>query len=99
METLLSSVPELWAHVRETVDRRERAPGHLVLTSPLQLKADLGRAERLGSRAVFLQLGPLTRSERAGKGTPGPWSELFKTRDEKWGSVVEWGTAVSSRWE
>ena len=91
--------PELWTHVREAVDRRERAPGQLVLTSPLQLQADLGRAERLGSRAVFLQLGPLTRRERAGQGTPGPWSELFKTRDEKWGSVVEWGTGGRADWE
>ena len=46
-------------------------------------------SETLAGRATYVNLWPLCRRERLGRGTPGVWSDLLATPVADWPGVVE----------
>jgi len=70
--------PGLLLAIKRRVDRK-REPGQFLLTGSSNL-ALLGRvSESLAGRAVYKMLGPMTCSEKAGRGACGPWSILAES--------------------
>lgn len=96
--------PDLLLAVKAAVDREaQRVPGHFVLTGSANLLMMKQVADSLAGRAVYLQLGPLTRDEQRGDGGTGRWTELLANPADQWHDLLlavrrepqDWRAAVT----
>ena len=82
--------PDLLVGVKRAVDNdRPRRSGRFVLTGSANLLMMRRVSESLAGRATYVNLWPLTRRERLGRGGPGIWSALLSTPVSEWPGVVE----------
>jgi predicted AAA+ superfamily ATPase len=72
--------PNLLHAVKQAVDA-DRAPGRFLLTGSANLLMMRRISESLAGRAVYLDLWPMTESEKKGRPHPGPWSALVAAQD------------------
>jgi len=72
--------PDLLRAVKRAVDERRRA-GRFLLTGSANLLLMRRVSETLAGRAIYLRLCGFTEAEKAGSGTPAPWSELLAAAD------------------
>jgi len=89
--------PNLLVAIKRAVDEH-RAPGRFVLTGSADLLLMKQVSESLAGRAVHFTLGPMTRRERLGLGTCGPWSTMFQSRPEEWRDVLAAEEAPRDDW-
>lgn len=75
--------PELLLAIKRDVDEQRR-PGRFLLTGSANLLLMERISESLAGRAVYLTLWPLTRRERLGLGTSGPWTAFFEEEPPRW---------------
>lgn len=68
--------PELLRAIKREVDG-DRRPGRYLLTGSANLLMMRRVSESLAGRAVYLHLGPMTESEKAGRGGSAPWAALL----------------------
>lgn len=94
--------PDLLLALKREVDRdRPRRPGRFVLTGSANLLLMQGVGESLAGRAHYVRLGPLTRRELLGLGSPGIWAALLAMPARQWldfvgsqdGAPAVWQTA------
>ncbi len=71
-------VPDLLLAVKASVDR-DRHPGRFLLTGSANLLLMARVSESLAGRTAYLELGPMTECEKAGRGPPAFWNLLFET--------------------
>lgn len=91
--------PDLLLSVKRAIDKeRPRINGRFVLTGSANLLLMRRVSETLAGRATYLNLWPMSRGERFGRGTPGIWSELFATPVVKWLELVESRSAHADDW-
>jgi uncharacterized protein len=91
--------PQLLLAIKAAVDREaQRVPGHFVLTGSANLLMMKQVAESLAGRAVYLQLGPLTRSEQRGDGGTGRWSALLEHEPSAWRDLLQDAPAERDDW-
>ena len=84
--------PDLLLAVKRVVDEdRPRRNGRFLLTGSANLLLMQRVSETLAGRATYVNLWPLCRRERLGRGMPGIWSELLAT------SVADWPGLFESR--
>ena len=84
--------PDLLLAVKRVVDEdRPRRNGRFLLTGSANLLLMRRVSESLAGRAAYVNLWPLTRRERLGRGAPGIWSDLLAT------PVADWPDLVASR--
>ena len=84
--------PDLLLAVKRVVDEdRPRRNGRFLLTGSANLLLMQRVSETLAGRATYVNLWPLCRRERLGRGMPGIWSDLLAT------SVADWPGLVESR--
>lgn len=84
--------PDLLLAVKRVVDEdRPRRNGRFLLTGSANLLLMQRVSETLAGRATYVNLWPLCRRERLGRGMPGIWSELLAT------SVADWPDLFESR--
>lgn len=84
--------PDLLLAVKRVVDDdRPRRNGRFLLTGSANLLLMQRVSETLAGRATYVNLWPLCRRERLGRGMPGIWSELLAT------SVADWPGLFESR--
>lgn len=82
--------PDLLLAVKRAVDSdRPRRTGRFVLTGSANLLLMQRVSESLAGRATYVNLWPLTRQERLGRGAPGIWSELLSTPVDEWEAFIE----------
>ena len=82
--------PDLPLAVKRAVDSdRPRRNGRFVLTGSANLLLMQRVSESLAGRATYVNLWPLTRRERLGRGAPGIWSGLLSTPVDEWGAFIE----------
>ena len=82
--------PDLLLAVKRAVDEdRPRRNGRFLLTGSANLLLMRRVSETLAGRATYVNLWPLCRRERLGRGTPGVWSDLLATPVADWPGVVE----------
>ena len=80
--------PDLLVAVKRAVDEeRPRRNGRFLLTGSANLLLMQRMSETLAGRATYVNLWPLCRRERLGRGTPGIWSDLLATPFSDWSSV------------
>lgn len=79
--------PELLSEIKRIVDRG-RTPGRFLLTGSANLLLMARVSESLAGRAVYVNLRPMTESEKSGKPHPGPWGLLLKAADATEGRDV-----------
>ena len=72
--------PSLLQRIKRVVDRGRR-PGQFLLTGSSNLLLMRRVSETLAGRAIYLNLWPLTESEKSGSASPGPWEKLLHARD------------------
>jgi predicted AAA+ superfamily ATPase len=89
--------PALLHAIKKAVDER-RSPGRFVLTGSADLLLMKRVSETLAGRAAHFTLLPMTRRERLGRGTAGPWSELFAAPAAKWIDVLAASDAPREDW-
>ncbi|MYE87234.1 MAG: ATP-binding protein, partial [Gammaproteobacteria bacterium] len=81
--------PDLLLAVKRVVDAdRPRANGRFVLTGSANLLLVRRVSESLAGRATYVNLWPLTRRERLGRGEPGIWSALLSTPVGEWVDLI-----------
>ena len=91
--------PDLLLAAKRAVDAdRPRKPGRFVLTGSANLLLMRRVSESLAGRATYVNLWPLTRRERLGKGAPGIWSALLSTPVEKWPALMEGEQDAAADW-
>ena len=84
--------PDLLLAVKRVVDEdRPRRNGRFLLTGSANLLLMRRVSESLAGRATYVNLWPLSRRERLGRGAPGIWSDLLAT------PVADWPDLVASR--
>lgn len=71
--------PELLLLIKRLVDRN-RVAGRFLLTGSANLLLMAGVSESLAGRAAYVQLPPLTESEKAGTPARGTWGDLVRAR-------------------
>ena len=77
--------PDLLLAVKRVVDEdRPRRNGRFVLTSSANLLLMRRVSESLAGRATYVNLWPLSRGERQGRGEPGIWSMLLTEPVARW---------------
>ena len=72
--------PMLLSAIKREVDR-DRAPGRYLLTGSANLLVMRRVSETLAGRAVYLNLWPMTASERGGRGGSAPWGRLLAAKN------------------
>jgi hypothetical protein len=72
--------PELLSEIKRVVDRG-RTAGQFLLTGSANLLLMARVSESLAGRAVYVNLRPMTESEKSGKPRPGPWGQVLKAPD------------------
>ncbi len=83
-------MPDLLLAVKRAVDMdRPRRNGRFVLTGSANLLLMRSVSESLAGRATYVNLWPLARRERLGRGTPGIWSALLSTPMPEWQGLVD----------
>lgn len=87
----VQQAPELLRAIKRSVDRDRRA-GRFLLTGSANLLMMRRVSESLAGRAVYLQLSPLTESEKEGSADPGPWTALLEAADPR-GAAAKIGPA------
>ncbi|MXZ72632.1 MAG: ATP-binding protein [Acidobacteria bacterium] len=86
--------PDLLLAVKRAVDEdRSRRNGRFLLTGSANLLLMRHVSETLAGRATYVNLWPLCRRERLGRGRPGVWSDLLAT------PVADWPDFFESRHE
>ena len=88
----------LLAAKRAVDDDRPRRNGRFVLTGSANLLLMQRVSESLAGRATYVNLWPLARRERLGRGTPGIWSALLSTPTQDWPGVIESGDDAPAEW-
>lgn len=82
--------PDLLLAVKRAVDSDQpRRKGRFVLTGSANLLLMQRVSESLAGRATYVNLWPLTRQERLGRGVPGVWSALLSMPVDEWGAFIE----------
>jgi len=71
--------PQLLHAIKRAVDE-QRQPGRFLLTGSANLLLMHQVSETLAGRAVYLQLGPLTQSEKAGRADLSFWTRLMQAK-------------------
>ncbi|MCY4076687.1 MAG: ATP-binding protein [Acidobacteria bacterium] len=91
--------PDLLLAVKRVVDEdRPRRNGRFVLTGSANLLLMQRVSETLAGRAAYVNLWPLCRRERLGRGTPGLWSDLLATPVADWPDVLESREEAPADW-
>ena len=91
--------PDLLLAVKRIVDAdRPRKHGRFVLTGSANLHLMRRVSESLAGRATYVNLWPLTRRERLGRGEPGIWSALLSSPAKEWATIIEGEAEVSADW-
>ena len=91
--------PDLLLAIKRAVDEDQpRRTGRFLLTGSANLLL-MQRVETLAGRATYVNLWPLCRRERLGRGTPGIWSELLATPVAGWPGLLESGDPAPADWE
>ncbi|MDE0282871.1 MAG: ATP-binding protein [Gammaproteobacteria bacterium] len=91
--------PDLLLAVKRIVDAdRPRQYGRFVLTGSANLHLMQQVSESLAGRATYVNLWPLTRRERLGRGEPGIWSALLSSPAKEWATLIEGQAEVSVDW-
>ncbi len=91
--------PDLLLAVKAAVDRdRPRRPGRYILTGSANPLLMQRVSESLAGRAHYLRLWPLSRGERMGRGSVGPWSELLARPWQEWPDLLRSRDAVPGDW-
>ena len=91
--------PGLLLAVKRIVDAdRPRKYGRFVLTGSANLHLMQRVSESLAGRATYVNLWPLTRRERLGRGEPGIWSALLSSPAREWAALMEGKEEVSVDW-
>ena len=91
--------PDLLLAVKRIVDAdRPRKHGRFVLTGSANLHLMRRVSESLAGRATYVNLWPLTRRERLGRGVPGIWSALLSSPAKEWATIIEGEAEVSADW-
>ena len=92
--------PDLLLAVKRAVDNdRPRRNGRFVLTGSANLLLMQRVSESLAGRATYVNLWPLARRERLGRGKPGIWSALMSTRTPDWPDIVESKDDAPATWQ
>lgn len=79
--------PDLLVAVKRAVDE-DRTPGRFILTGSANLSLMERVSETLAGRAVYLTLGPMTRSELEGRGRAGSWDVFLDTPPTDWVDIL-----------
>ena len=91
--------PDLLLAVKRAVDEdRPRRNGRFLLTGSANLLLMHRVSETLAGRAAYVNLWPLCRRERLGRGTPGIWSDLLATPVADWPDVLESRDGAPADW-
>ncbi len=91
--------PDLLLAVKRIVDAdRPRKHGRFVLTGSANLHLMRRVSESLAGRATYVNLWPLARRERLGRGEPGIWSALLSSPAKEWATIIEGEAEVSADW-
>lgn len=91
--------PGLLLAVKRAVDEdRPRRNGRFVLTGSANLLLMQRISETLAGRATYVNLWPLSRGERLGRGVPGIWSALLSAPASDWLHVVKFRNAALADW-
>ncbi len=91
--------PCLLLSVKRAVDSdRPRENGRFLLAGSANLLLMRRVSETLAGRATYLQLWPLTSSERRGAGGCGSWTDLLATPVSEWPEVVQSSTSPAADW-
>ncbi len=91
--------PDLLLAVKRVVDSdRPRKNGRFVLTGSANLLLMQRVSESLAGRATYVNLWPLTRRERLGRGVPGIWSALLSTPVDKWAALLDGEEDAPADW-
>ena len=91
--------PDLMLAVKRAVDGdRPRRNGRFLLTGSANLLLMRRVSETLAGRAAYVNLWPLSRRERLGRGRPGIWSDLLATPVADWSDLVESHDEAPADW-
>ena len=91
--------PNLLLAVKRVVEQdRPRRNGRFVLTGSANLLLMQRISESLAGRATYVNLWPLSRTERLGRGTPGIWSALLATPLPEWPDLIQSQEATPADW-
>jgi len=92
--------PDLLLAVKRAVDEeRPRRNGRFLLTGSANLLLMRRVSETLAGRAAYVNLWPLSRRERLGRGTPGIWSDLLATPVSEWTFLFESRDEEPADWQ
>jgi predicted AAA+ superfamily ATPase len=92
--------PDLLLAVKRAVDEdRPRRNGRFLLTGSANLLLMQRVSETLAGRATYVNLWPLCRRERLGRGTPGIWSDLLATPVADWPGLFESRDEAPADWQ
>ena len=92
--------PDLLLAVKRAVDEdRPRRNGRFLLTGSANLLLMQRVSETLAGRATYVNLWPLCRRERLGRGTPGIWSDLLATPVADWPGLFESCDEAPADWQ
>jgi len=75
-----------------------RRPGHYLVTGSANLLLMRQVADSLAGRAAYINLWPMTRRERLGRGATGRWSAFFDSVPEEWPRLAEADDAPRDSW-
>ena len=91
--------PSLLLAVKRAVDQdRPRRNGRFILTGSANLLLMQRISESLAGRATYVNLWPLSRAERLGRGTPGIWSALLAAPLAEWPGLIQSRQATPADW-
>ena len=91
--------PDLLLAVKRAVDAdRPRRNGRFLLTGSANLLLMRRVSETLAGRAAYVNLWPLSRRERLGRGAPGIWSDLLATPVADWFDLVQSRDEAAADW-
>ena len=92
--------PDLLLAVKRAVDEdRPRRNGRFLLTGSANLLLMQRVSETLAGRATYVNLWPLCRRERLGRGKPGIWSDLLATSVADWPGLFESRDEAPADWQ
>ena len=92
--------PDLLLAVKRVVDEdRPHRNGRFLLTGSANLLLMRRVSESLAGRAIYVNLWPLSRRERLGRGAPGIWSGLLATPVADWPDLVASHDEAPADWQ